>query len=271
MRSDFETAVKILKNTYWSSKGWKDDRKISKEDLAFATKAGVMFPPEFLPHDKVIKETHSLCDKIADQDVGDAFLASLSTQNVAARSALASYVIATERGVHSFKSGRLSTSHLCAICGAEKNPKEKEDLNVLSFERHKWGGVRHDNPEFQYLDLRCFLDMPKAVPTKDDIRMFKDLLKAIKQMPPKTWASSLVTAISSDIPGSKSELRTLLEILGWAGILVPPGYRSSGDFDTPEDRPYRDTDWSGPIEMWQTRDGYNVEKVRRFFPSCLEK
>jgi len=263
MSSEMEAAVKILKKTFWSAKGWRDKRTISKEDLAFATKAGVMFPPEHLPHDKVLHELSRLIETITPTDVGNAFLASLSTRQVASRSALASYQVALELGVHQFSPNR-HHPHCCEVCGQAKNSRAKEDLNVLSFERHMWGGVRHRDPVYHYVDLRCFAAMPKAVPVEQDCELFKQLLAAIVHLPPNSWASGLVKALTGIIPGNKDELRTLIEILGYAGVLAVPK-----DAESEKDRRYRDTDWSGPAEIWKAKDGYNADAIKRFFPAIV--
>ena len=46
-----KNGLKILLNTYWNSKGWKDGT-ISKEDFEVAKKEGFMFDyPKYISHD----------------------------------------------------------------------------------------------------------------------------------------------------------------------------------------------------------------------------
>jgi hypothetical protein len=54
------------------------------------------------------------------------------------------------------------------------------DLNVLNFERFKWGGVRRDQPVYATFDLersRC-LDPPS--PTDADVATFLSILRTIE-------------------------------------------------------------------------------------------
>jgi hypothetical protein len=41
-------------------------------------------------------------------------------------------------------------------------------LNILSFERFKWGGVRRDNVAYVAFDLEQFVRAPRLQPTRAD-------------------------------------------------------------------------------------------------------
>ena len=51
-----KNGLKILLNTYWNSKGWKDGT-ISKEDFEVAKKEGFMFDyPKYISHDESLQK-----------------------------------------------------------------------------------------------------------------------------------------------------------------------------------------------------------------------
>jgi hypothetical protein len=64
-------------------------------------------------------------------EVGEAFLASLSSRRLDLRSALGSYAVARFLAEHAYED---SGHGRCATCG-QYEETEPEDLNVLSFER----------------------------------------------------------------------------------------------------------------------------------------
>jgi hypothetical protein len=47
-------ALKILFDTYWSSKGWKKDPSISPDDFAYARLKGYIFPSKIMSHDDIV-------------------------------------------------------------------------------------------------------------------------------------------------------------------------------------------------------------------------
>lgn len=77
-------ALKILFDTYWSSKGWKPESEQVTPDEAFlyAKRAGVMFDPERISHDEIIRRALQVVEKINDRVVADAFLSSLSSRRL---------------------------------------------------------------------------------------------------------------------------------------------------------------------------------------------
>ena len=83
-------AKKILFNTYWSSKGWKDYRTCytSPEDFEYAKQKGLMFDRITISHDECVKRVVNLANTITQEQVAKAFLCSLSTRRLDWRSAL---------------------------------------------------------------------------------------------------------------------------------------------------------------------------------------
>lgn len=266
-----QKAVKILFDTHWTSKGWRSQYVTAPADLAYAMSKGVMFAPVLLPHDATHERLRELCAAITPSSVGDAFLASLGSRELAWRSALGSFAVARYRPPHGFVPAR--NPAMCRECNLWRAPspdpaeEQGEDLNVLNFERLKWGGVRHTKIEYEVFDLEQFLMLSPCLPTEEDVVLFQRILATIRTLPPKATAGDFERALSRVISSNKSERENLIEVLCLCGVLSYPGYHDFFDDSVPpKDRPYRDTDWGVPAMYWRARDGYNEERLQEYFP-----
>jgi hypothetical protein len=251
-------AKKILFDTYWSSKGWKDNPTTANEDFEYAKSKGLMFDNLSISHDDCIKEVKKLVSETPKKKITDAFLSSLSTRRLDWRSALGSYSNALKFDIHDFDS-KISTEYMCNICGGYDDYVD-EDLNVLNFERIKWGGVRHDSILYNLLDLQIFMTLEIPTPTESDFMIFNKILEIIDSSQFNDYPSQLEKNISGELSASKDERRTLLEILSCCGILKPKSY----------DRPYRgSSDWHF-IEYWRGQDKYDINILKFYFGSYSE-
>ena len=262
-------AVKILFDTYWSPVGWKQHGSgpvTPPNDLAYAMQAGLMFPPATLNHDAVVERVLSLRSEIAPAQVGLAFVAGLSMKQPAILSALGSFGVALNMPAHRFSPA--SGDHRCSICSAYEN-KGEYDLNILNFERHKWGGVRHANPYYIALDLERFKaegnDPPNAVETEK----LHYLLAAVENLPAGAKLADLVRAIKPILPGNDAQRRTAIEILGNAGVLsIPDRIGFFHSFPITRDRehtPWSKDDWGYPTRWWRGGNGVDKEAVQCWF------
>src|SRR5262249_46195244 len=182
-------ALKVLFDTYWTPTGWRDQnsRSTPAEDLNYAKQAGVMFDPIRLSHDDIVKRTMAAGRGRETQNVADGFIVSLSSRRLELRSALGSFAVLRHFPRHPAPRQR----DACPVCGVYNRVAEVEDLNVLNFERFKWGGVRHDQPLYASMDLQLFQEHPRIDPTAGDVAVFKDLLQAIEAAPITTTSPSL--------------------------------------------------------------------------------
>lgn len=157
-----------------------------------------------------------------------------------------------------------------AICGqsppAAAGPT---DLNVLSFERFKWGGVRTDHVDYVAFDLEQFARAPRLPPTSDDIRVGQKLISQLRQLPPGTTAAQAVRHLTM-LPGNKAERDVVIGILGVCGILetsthqgYAKSYVSKRDRQLPGRRHF-DQDY--PARWWTAEDGVNDEALQIFLP-----
>jgi hypothetical protein len=261
-------ALKILSDTYWSSKGWKPESEqvTPDEDFLHARRAGVMFDPVRLSHDEIIRRALRAVDEIDPADVADAFLSSLSTRRLELRSALGSYAVLRHLPAHEHHDRRKE----CPVCGECDRPREDVDLNVLNFERFKWGGVRHEQPSYAGFDLERFLEAERPDPKDSDRAIFRDILRAVESAPPETTAPRLQARLGGIFPSNKAEREILINILGYSGILRTPGHPGFRDRFIPirdrESPPHRFVDMGYPACWWRKRDGIDLDAVRDYFP-----
>lgn len=270
-------ANKILLQFYWKN-GWTDakDRNLSKNDFEYAKSKGVMFDPISIDHDACVKATIDLRNQINISVICKAFLSSLSSRRLDLRSSLSSYFLANNFEMHpytavlsgtSYKNGSVTkTSTTCRICRDAqygmigKELYEDADLNVLNFERIKWGGVRHGELLYTMFDLRQFSLETISEPTTEDVEIFKDILNTIKSASPEDYPSALEKSLNGVLKSNKSERQVLIEILAAIGILKPQHY----------DRPVKGrNDWVY-AEYWRGEDGYDEGKTAKLFGPYLE-
>ncbi|WP_111672880.1 hypothetical protein [Algoriphagus litoralis] len=238
-------AKDILFKTYWTSAGWVRDenRKIEEADFKYAKEKGLMFDPLTISKAEIISKLESLTQTISKKKVTDAFLSSLSNKRLDWRSGLASYENAkrllTEKDINDYYFGH----------------GENEDLNVLNFERIKWGGVRHYSGLYNSLDLSLLDKETVSLPTKNDIEIFKSILKVIDNSEYGEPPSKLRDRIKEVYKASKSELSVLMEILGCADIIKPLRF----DRKVPGKH-----DWTFVLH-WRGEDKYYKQKVKEYF------
>lgn len=147
------------------------------------------------------------------------------------------------------------TSYTCKICRDLKygvighEDYVNEDLNILNFERIKWGGVRHGDLMYTLFDLEQFSKEQITEPTEIDIEIFKTILCVITSCNTGDYPSVLCDKLK-DIPNLKSnkdERAMMIEVLACIGILKPMS----------TDRATRGKhDWTF-AEFWRGEDGYD--------------
>ena len=193
-------AKNILFTHFWKN-GWIDaqQRMTAEDSFQYAKSKGLMFDPFSISHDECVNEILKMAEAIASEKAVKAFLSSLSSRRLDWRSGLASYFMAQQLIQHHYdESGNaMHQSFSCGICrdlkyGMRGNKcYENEDLNVLNFERVKWGGVRHGDLLYAYFDLKQFLSAEIPEPTDEDLSIFRDILKIIEQSEPADCPSAL--------------------------------------------------------------------------------
>ncbi|HLG80257.1 MAG TPA: hypothetical protein VKY22_04515 [Bradyrhizobium sp.] len=270
-----DKALQILLDTYWSPKGWKRDNTISSADFEFARWAGYMFDPVIVTHDDIVARLLTIRNRVSIEQITDAFLASLSTRRLELRSALGSFSFAAHFPDHRLAEqarGQMPSGRLhCRLCGLYgHSAAEQEDLNVLSFERWKWGGVRHLDPLYCWFDLTQFEKASLVAPTQEDYSILARIVEIASSLPPQAKPNELEKRISKVVKSNGSERRVLIEILGYCGVLKPAGrfgflqaFASNEHRDRPPDHT---NDWKYPVIWWQGADGVDRDALNRLFP-----
>lgn len=264
-------AVKILSDTYWTSTGWLDEkvRSTPPQDFEYAKRAGVMFDEVHLSHDDVVRRALSAVRGVDRRSVAGAFVASLSSRRLELRSALGSFAVLQ----HFPRHGTPIERGPCPVCRAYNRTSRREDLNILNFERFKWGGVRHEDPLYAALDLELFARVKPPSPAPDDVRLLRAMLDAIKAAPPETSSASLQKHLAKVIRSNKPERDMLIGILGLCGILGTaehPGYlRQFVPASARELPPRRFVDMAYPACWWTRADGVSKQAVAYWFGHLL--
>lgn len=146
---------------------------------------------------------------------------------------------------------------------------QREDLNVLNFERLKWGGVRHLDPLYAAFDVERFILLEPATPQPSHVALLWDLLDAIALVPPQMTSAALHTALPRAIRGNKAERDVLIGILGLCGILETAdhrGFRTSFVPHVERQLPIRRfVDMAYPACWWTGADGVNWDAVEYWF------
>lgn len=270
-------AKNILMKTYWSASGWKDEYTITSKDFAYAKEKGLMFDRVSISHDECIKQIKTIVEKITPHQVVKAFMSSLSLRRLDWRSGISSYYIAKMLPLHpytpvisgkSYENGKVvHTSCICSICrdlkyGVIGEEYYKDvDVNILNFERIKWGGVRHGELIYTLFDLQQFIKEEIPEPTDMDRQILKDILKVIISSVADDSPSTLCDRLK-EIPkfkSNKNERSTLIEILACIGVLKPKSY---------ERKIQGKNDWTF-VEYWRGEDGYEQEVVDEYFGEYL--
>jgi hypothetical protein len=266
-------SLKILFDTYWTSKGWREssDRHTTPEDFAYAKSHGIMFDPIKFDHNNAVEKATHVVLKIDKHMVTNAFLSSLSTRRLFMRSALASFAVLRNFKLHEADYTR--DKSICNWCGLLTPVEGTIDISVLSFERFKWGGVRHANIVYSAFDLEQFMNAPKPNFTSDDIKIFRDVIKAIECVPEQTTASQLHSHFPKSLKANKSERGILVETLGYCGILETEMYSGFAKRFVPYSErklpSYHFTDMAYPAIWWRGRNGINQEMLQYWFGEYL--
>ncbi len=264
----------ILFKAYWSPDGWTNSR-VSAEDFAYAQARGYMFDPVHLSHDEAVAGLLAAREAISPQTVANAFLASLGSRRLEWRSALGSYGFARHFPGHRLagsprelcQSGNMH----CHICGAFEHGRDfTYDLSVLSFEKHMWGGVRHEEVVYAWFDLTTAQQEEVPEATARDRNILRAIIAVARSQAPDAKVSDLAEALKSPLPVPFDEHRMLIEVLAICGILRPQDHPGYGDafpswIERTRTADYK-TDWGYPAFWWTGKDSVNQAMLDYYFP-----
>src|ERR1700754_280467 len=259
-------ALKILYDKYWSSAGWVRGREISETDFKYAKDKGLMFDDIYIDHKQTIEWLLKSFEKTSRKHIVKCFLSSLSTRQLHLRSGLSSYAFARHLPNHDFFT---TTSFDCDICGSYMKETHKEDLNILNFERIKWGGVRFTDPVYVGFNFDLLLTQKTPDPNDEDIDIFNKIIAVIESFEPNDRANQLEKKLAPVLKSNKEERRAIIDMFGICGILETQKHKGFFDDYIPvrhrADRPINKTDWQYPVDWWTGKDGINKQALNFYF------
>lgn len=262
-------AKKILLNTYWRGGRWKEGGpSCTDEDFEYAKRMGVMFDPVTTSHDECVLKLRELHEhKITKEKVVCAFLHSLSTRKVYLRSALSSFALTRDLPVHTFGERKAEAIHYCSChdCNERKLMSDEQyvdqDVNVLNFERIKWGGVRLNRLLYCLLDLELLSREEDLTVTDEDVSILKSMVQAIEDCSAQDAARQLEKRWKDLFSGNQYERDFVMEIWGYAGLL-----QSNDKYR--KERGRGGTDFMS-MATWRGEDGYTAERMSSYFGAYL--
>jgi hypothetical protein len=238
-------AKNILVKTYWSAGGWNRICETSTEDFEYAKSKGLMFDPITISGREIVSNLERLLKEIPLKTFTDEFLCSMTNKRLDWRSSLGSYANAQ----------RIIRGKRIPEDDFKNYGKAPEDLNVLNFERIKWGGVRHYIALYNYLDLLLISKETIPNPTPEDISIFKEVLIKIETSNVNDTPSKLRDNLKGAFKGSSNDRGTMMEIHGSTGILNP------NNIERAEPSKH---DWHFPL-FWRGEDKYDSQNVKHYF------
>ena len=252
----------ILTDMYWTSAGWrKDPQRPADGDYRRGLDAGYLFEPAVLRHDEVVDEL-TTTGASPLRDAVQAFVASLSARRLFLRPFLPSAVVAATLPKHRFVLGRSG----CSVCGLAE--KATVDLNVLNFERHKWGGVRHLDLGFVWFCLRRLEAEGGGEPGGPDEQLLLGVLDQLRQLPAGVSSTTAEAALRT-LKSNKDERLALIESLAVCSVLEDPEHPGFlFRFVNEDDRRLPDqrfADRGYPAAWWKSDHGLNEAAVTFLF------
>jgi hypothetical protein len=160
----------------------------------------------------------------------------------------------------------------CDVCGLCLNTSV-EDLNVLNFERFKWGGVRHTSPLYAMLDLELFIESGLPQPSPTDIQIFRDLVRVLEQLPSGISGAALQGRLATVFKSNKGERDSLVAILGYCGVFSIPGHTGFAEEFVPAKQRalphYHFVDMPYPACWWRSEHGIDRARLNEYFGHIL--
>lgn len=260
-------AVTELLDAFWGPNGWRVGVGGLTALPRKALDAGLLFAgPRRLDHDGWVAAAHALRDRVRLEDVSNAFVASLGTGRRDLRSAISSWSLLAQLPDHAAEPW--DGGWMCGLCGLPLTGDET-DLNVMSFERFQWGGVRHDDVRYATFDLEMFLRAPRADLDARAVERGRSLFQRLRSAPANATVVSL--SRSAGLPETNVARRqSLLAVLAVCGVLAAPdrpGFATTFvPFRDRQDRPTGRCDVRYPACWWRGEFGVDETAAARLLP-----
>ncbi len=223
-------------------------------------------------HDDVVRAAVKAVRKVRQDAVMAAFVGSLSTRNLPARSPFGSFVVLQHFQRHKHSKTEHFDTNECAYCGLD--PERNLVETPARVENYPFQ-VRHSRIQYSAFDLATFADREVNEPTAADEKILQSIFAALRKLPKKAQLTELHKALQGLFKSNKWERMILLETFGYAGIHCPAKRSHYSDEFTPYDEAHREAargykmEWEYPIRFWTGQDGVNEDLVERYFGEYL--
>ena len=223
-------------------------------------------------HDQIVEAGIELVKCISLEQVVEAFICSLSTRNLPARSAFGSYLVLKHLQSHEFVCEADSKVPHCDLCGLRENLRFGYNDDVAE----KKPLTMPTDIAYAVADLKSFASRKLTVVSDEDIAILKSLLGALRELPAGAQLKELSKAWQGIIKSNKLERMYMLETFGFAGILCPDDQQSyqhsfvsylTASFTQPA--AYYKREWQYPVRFWTGADGVKEAAVSMYFGNYL--
>lgn len=224
-------------------------------------------------HDEIVAQAVDAIGHVDRAAVVRAFVGSLATRNLPARSAFGSYAVLHSFATHQHQPSAKFRVIDCAVCGLPpKVNSAASDEWVVNYPFQ----VQHTNIRYAAFDLATFRRREVDEPAHDAVERLRRLLDALRGLPPDAELTELQKSIGRAFKSNKYERQILLESFGYAGILLPEGKRDYAkgfvtydEANADQPREFFKRDWAYPVRFWTGRDGVNEARVVSYFGEFL--
>jgi hypothetical protein len=226
-----------------------------------------------LTHDEIVARAVKAFAQSNQTAIIRAFVASLSTRNLPARSAFGSYVVLQKLSEHPYQRTKIFSTENCSICGLlhERNSAQS-DSRVQEYPFQ----IQHTALSYATFDLETFANRHMDEPMPESIDCLGGLLDAIRALPSEAQLTQLEKSIGKVIKSNKYERMILLETLGYAGVLCPKTKKHYGktfvtwdEANSDQPKEYLKREWAYPVRFWTGSDGVNETVVKSLFGKLL--
>ena len=224
-------------------------------------------------HDEIVATAIEAVRRADRAAIASAFVGSLSSRNLPARSAFGSYVVLQKFKAHPYQKSKIFSPENCAVCGLPpKTDFAESEERVANYPFQ----VQHTDVQYAAFDLDTFAHRNVDEPTQDSIDCLARLLDALRTLPADAQLTQLQKSIGKAIKSNKHERTILLETFGYAGILCPKTKKHYGkqyvtydEAESDQPKEFSKRDWAYPVRFWTGRDGLNEKLVNSYFGEFL--
>lgn len=226
-------------------------------------------------HKEIIDQIELVLNQCKRESIISAFVGSLSTRNLPARSAFGSFLILKNFISHDFIKSEYFSGDCCGVCGLKSGNNSAfsaEDVANYPYQ------IQHTNIAYALFDLQTFDSRAVSLPSDEDVKILHAIMDSIRSLKPDAQLTQLIAALQGKLKSTKHERMILLETFGYAGILKPSGHFSYKDkylsydyVNITQPTGFNKKEWAYPVRFWEGSDGVDEGNLDFYFKEYLER